>query len=190
MKIGILGGTFNPAHFGHLLLAEGVKASLSLDKIVFVPANLPPHKKNTDIADARLRLKMVKLAVSGNPDFLVSDIEIRKKGVSFTIDTLKALKKKFARHDELFFIIGSDELKYLDSWRDICLIRKIVKFVVASRPGCDLSDMASGIIRADVKTLDISGYAIRERIRNNKSIRYLLPDTVEKFITRIGLYRK
>ena len=172
------------------MLFRSVRTNLSLDKIIFVPANFPPHKKNGDIAVAILRLKMVKLAVSGNPDFLVSDIEIRRKGVSFTIDTLKALKKKFNQSDELFFIIGSDELKDLDSWRDINLIRKTVKFVVVARPGCDLSNMTGEIIQTDVKTLDISGYAIRERIRNNESIRYLLPDAVNKFIAKRGLYSK
>ncbi len=113
MKIGILGGTFNPVHIGHLILAEEVREKLKLDKIIFIPTALPPHKDNMDIAPAGDRLKMLKLAIKGNKFFGVSDIEIKRKGRSYTIDTIKELKNKFV-NDELYFIIGSDLLKYIN----------------------------------------------------------------------------
>lgn len=190
MKIGILGGTFNPMHFGHMLLAEGVRENLVLDKVIFIPTNIPPHKDKVDMAEAKDRFRMLKLAISGNPFFSVSSIEIKRKGISYTIDTLKDFKKFFNDSDELFFIIGSDEIKDLDSWKDIGEVKKMVKFVVAARPGCDLNDIPSEIIRVVIKTADISGYQIRKRLRENKSIRYLLPDKVREFILKRGLYKE
>src|SRR3989338_1581087 len=112
MKIGILGGTFNPVHIGHLILAEEAREKLGLDKVIFVPTFLPPHKDNSDIADASDRLMMIKLAIKKNRYFLVSDTEIKRNGRSYTIDTIKEFKEKF-RADELYFIVGSDLLKYL-----------------------------------------------------------------------------
>lgn len=189
MKIGILGGTFNPVHFGHLILAEGARDNLSLDKIIFIPANIPPHKDKTDIVDSNSRFKMLRLAVSGNPYFIVSSIEIKRKGISYTIDTLKALKKSF-KDDELFFIVGSDEIKDLNNWKDIHELKKMVKFVAVMRPGCSLDNISAEVVQINIKTLDISGYAIRKRLRENKSIRYLLPDKVREFILKKGLYKR
>ena len=113
MKIGILGGTFNPIHVGHLILAEEAREKLLLDKIIFVPAATPPHKDISDIAEAQNRFAMLKLASRGNRHFCVSDIEIKREGRSYTIDTIREFKKLYP-NDELYFIIGSDLLKYLD----------------------------------------------------------------------------
>lgn len=193
MKIGILGGTFNPVHFGHLLLAEGVRDNLSLDRVIFIPVNIPPHKDKADIIDSRERFKMLELAVSDNSYFSVWDIEIERKGISYSIDTLKVLKEKFRDGDELFFIVGSDEVKHLDAWKDISEIKKMVKFIVAVRPGYEMQHSSSlplEIIRTSIKALDISGYEIRRRIREDKSIRYLLPDKVREFILEKRLYKK
>jgi nicotinate-nucleotide adenylyltransferase len=187
MKIGILGGTFNPIHFGHLHLAERVREKLSLDKVIFIPANIPPHKDNTDIAAPKNRLKMIKLAILDNPCFLVSDIEIKREGVSYTIDTLKILRKKF-KNAELFFIIGSDEVRGLNSWKDIENIKEIVQFVVAKRPGYSLNNL-NDFIQIEIEEMDISGYQIRKRIREDKSIRYLVPEKVRRYILKRKLYR-
>ncbi|MDD5501774.1 MAG: nicotinate (nicotinamide) nucleotide adenylyltransferase, partial [Candidatus Omnitrophica bacterium] len=118
MKIGVIGGTFNPVHIGHLILAEEAREKLGLDKVILIPTAMPPHKDASGIAPAEDRLKMLKLSVKGNKFFSVSDMEIRRRGRSYTIDTLRELKRRFAR-DEIYFIIGSDLLKYLNEWKDL-----------------------------------------------------------------------
>jgi nicotinate-nucleotide adenylyltransferase len=188
MKIGILGGTFNPIHLGHLILAEEVMEKLNLDKIIFVPTYLPPHKDNSDIAPALDRFKMVKLAIKGNERFSVSDIEIKRKGRSYTIDTVKEFKKLYP-NDELYFICGSDLLNYLDSWRDLDEILKLINFVVATRPGYPLDKIPAHIQRIDIRAIDISGFVIRQAIKNKKSFRYLVPEAVYRYINKRGLYK-
>lgn len=189
MKIGILGGTFNPIHIGHLILAQEVREKLGLDRIIFVPAYLPPHKDNSDIAQAAVRLAMVKLAILGNKYFSVSDIETKRDGRSYTIDTLKEFKKMYPE-DELYFIIGSDLLKYLDEWKDLNDIIKMVKFIVATRPGYPLEKIPSYISTVPIRAVDVSGFEIRSCIKENKSFRYLVPDAVGKYIIRKKLYIK
>ncbi len=188
MKIGILGGTFNPIHIGHLILAEEVREKLKLDRIILVPAYLPPHKDNSDIIDAQHRFRMVKLAIKGNRYFLVSDIEIKRDGRSYTIDTIKELKKIYPQ-DELYFIIGSDLLKYLDEWKDLDDIIKMVKFVVATRPGYPLEKIPSHISTIPIRAVDVSGFEIRQAIRQGKSFRYLVPEMVFKYILKNRIYR-
>ncbi len=189
MKIGILGGTFNPVHIGHLILAEEAQEKLGLDKVIFIPANLPPHKDNIDIANPRARLKMLKLAIKGNKHFAVSDIEIKRSGRSYTIDTIKALREKFLK-DELFFIIGSDLLKYLEEWKDLSEIFKIVKFIAATRPGYPLENIPAYIKTLEIRAVDISGFSVRQCIKNGKSFRYLIPEAVFDYIEKTKLYGK
>ena len=188
MKVGILGGTFNPVHIGHLILAEEAREKLGLGKIIFVPANLPPHKDNGDIADAGKRLEMLKLAVKGNKHFGVSDIEIKRQGRSYTIDTIREFKKKYPS-EELYFIIGSDLLKYLDAWKDLNEINKMVKFVAATRPGYPLESIPSYIETLKIRAVDVSGFEVRECIKENKSFRYLVPEAVFNFINKKKLYK-
>jgi nicotinate-nucleotide adenylyltransferase len=188
MKIGILGGTFNPIHLGHLILAEEAMHKLNLDKIIFVPTYLPPHKDNSDIAPAKDRFKMVKLAIKDNRRFSVSDIEIKRKGKSYTIDTIKEFKKIYPQ-DELYFICGSDLLNYLDSWKDLDEVLKLINFIVATRPGYPLDKIPAHIQRIDIRAIDISGFAIRQAIKNKKPFRYLLPEAVYRYINKKGLYR-
>lgn len=188
MKIGILGGTFNPIHVGHLILAEEAREKLLLDKIIFVPAATPPHKDISDIAEAQNRFAMLKLASRGNRHFCVSDIEIKREGRSYTIDTIREFKKLYP-NDELYFIIGSDLLKYLDEWKDLGEIIKMVKFIAATRPGYPLEKIPSYISTLPIRAVDISAFEIRSAIKGNKSFRYLVPDRVFDYINRRKLYK-
>jgi len=188
MKIGILGGTFNPVHLGHLILAEEVRENLGLDRIIFVPANIPPHKNASDIASAKERFNMLKFAVSNNKYFCVSDLEIKRSGPSYTIDTIKELKRIYPE-DELYFITGSDLLKYLNEWKDLSEIIKLVKFVVATRPGYPLEKIPSYIQTIAIRAVDISAFEIREAVKQKKSFRYLVPESVFKYINKKRLYR-
>ncbi len=188
MKIGIFGGTFNPLHIGHLILAEEAREKLGLEKIIFVPANLPPHKDNRDIAAGSHRLKMLKLSIKGNKYFGVSDIEIRRQGRSYTIDTIREFKQKYPA-DELYFIIGSDLLKYLDEWKDLAEINKMVKFIAATRPGYPLEKIPVYIRTLGIRAVDISGFEVRRCIKEEKSFRYLVPEAVFNYINKEGLYK-
>ena len=186
-RVGILGGTFNPIHLGHLVLAEQARESLHLEKVIFVPTNLPPHKKIRALATAQQRYQMAALALKSNPRFEVSDLELARGGVSYSAQTLKELKSALPR-SRLFFIVGSDFLKEFLGWKDIDEINKICKFAVAQRPGYpfkNLPDMQA----INIAALDISSTDIRKRIKANKSIRYLVPEKVRTYILRKGLYR-
>ncbi|MCM8780914.1 MAG: nicotinate-nucleotide adenylyltransferase [Candidatus Omnitrophica bacterium] len=188
MKVGILGGTFNPIHIGHLILAEEVREKLDLDRIIFVPAYLPPHKDSSCVISADHRYAMVRLAIRNNKNFSVSDIEIKRDGLSYTIDTIRELKKIYAK-DELYFIIGSDLLNYLGEWKDLDDIMGMVKFVVATRPGYPLDKIPSHISKISIRAVDISAYQIRQAIRENKSFRYLVPEAVFNYINKKKLYK-
>jgi len=188
VKIGILGGTFNPIHVGHLILAEEVREKLFLDKIIFMPAYLPPHKNNSHIIEARYRFEMIQAAIRENPYLSVSDIEINRQGRSYTIDTIVELKKLYPA-DELYFITGSDLLKYLDDWKDLSQIISMVKFVVATRPGYALEKIPAYIATVAIRAVDISAFEVRDAIKDNKSFRYLVPESVYKYITKNNLYR-
>ena len=188
MKIGILGGTFNPIHLGHLILAEEVRQKIGLGKIIFVPTSLPPHKDDGEIIAASHRLKMLRLAIRGNPYFLVSDIEIGRGGRSYTIDTIKELTKTYSG-DELYFIIGSDLIKYLNEWKDLKEIIAMVKFVVATRPGYPLENLPDYMKTIDIRAVDISAFEIRQCIKQDRSFRYLVPEPVGDYILKKGLYK-
>ena len=189
MKIGILGGTFNPIHIGHLILAEEVKDRLKLDKIIFVPTNIPPHKQSSDIISAKERYKMIRLAIKTNKDFSVSDIEIKRGGISYTIQTIQEFKRIYPK-DQLYFITGSDLLKYLDEWKDLNQILEMVNFVVATRPGYPLEMIPPYMKTLEIRAVDISGFQIREYIKEKRSIRYLVPENVLRYINKKGLYKK
>lgn len=188
MKIGILGGTFNPVHIGHLILAEEAREKLGLDRVIFVPAYLPPHKDTSDIAPAKLRLKMAQIAIKGNRNFYVSEMEIRRDGRSYTIDTINEFKRIYPS-DELYFIAGSDLLKYLDEWKDLSEIIKLVKFIVATRPGYPLDKLPSYINTMPIRAVDVSAFQIRSCIKEGRSFRYLVPEAVFDYINKKGLYK-
>ena len=191
-RLGILGGTFDPIHSGHLILAEQLEEELKLQKVIFIPSANPPHKENHPVSPAKDRLKMVKIAIQDNPDFLISDIELRRGGKSYTIDTLTRLVK-FYKDSELFFLLGSDAIDELPTWKEPDKIFQKVKVVIALRPGFDRINQKNRFVQKSlvvpINGLNISSSQIRERIREGKSIRYLVPPGVEKFIRSKKLYR-
>ncbi len=187
-NIGLFFGSFNPIHIGHLILAEEVREKLGLSRVLFIPTYLPPHKNGAEVAPADDRLAMVRAAIEGNPNLGVDDEEIKRGGRSYTIDTLKDIRKRFTR-EELFFITGSDLLTYLEEWKDVAAIIGMVTFIVATRPGYPLEKIPSYIQTVAIRAVDVSAYEIRQRIRGNKSFRYLVPERVYEYIIDKELYR-
>jgi nicotinate-nucleotide adenylyltransferase len=191
-RLGILGGTFNPITVAHLLIAEQVTEVRRLDKVVFVPARVPPHKNSSDIASPEDRYHMTVLATRANPRFEVSRVEIDRPGKSFTKDTLQEMLEIYP-DAELFYIIGSDAAAELATWREPELILKLARFLVVARPGHDPSKLEDKYRRnvdvVPVVGLDISSSDIRRRVREGRSIKYLVPENVEEYIREKGLYR-
>lgn len=214
MRIGLLGGTFNPIHYGHLRAAEEARGRLSLDKVLFIPAGVPPLK-SSDLAEAALRYEMTALAISSNTFFEVSDIECRSPGTSYSVDTVGRLKEAY-KGSELYFILGVDAFMDLPNWREPERLAGLIDFVVVNRPPYAFTELLSspyvemdkavdeeGLRRVprkvplrggrsafllDITPLDISATGIRALIREGGSIKYLLPENVESFIILHGLY--
>ena len=191
MRIGIIGGTFNPIHYGHLLIAEEVRSRKGLDRITFIPAALPPHKEEEEIIDIRHRYRMVVLATSSNYHFVVSDLEMKRKGTSYTVDTLEELSR-LCPEDEFYFIIGSDAFSEIDTWKEAERLMTLCRFIVVDRNhylAKELSpDMTRKIETVQCLSLNISASDIRRRIREGSSIKYLLPQKVEEYIYQHKLY--
>lgn len=188
MRIGILGGTFNPIHIGHLILAEEAYFKLKLDKLVFVPAFVPPHKDSSEVINPKDRLEMVRLALEDNPAFEVSTFEIDSKKRSYSIDTLKEFRGIYGQDAQLCFITGSDSLKDLFSWKNINDIFKISKFVVANRPGYPIKEVPKEVDTVVITPIEVSSEDIRKRLKERRSIRYLVPEKVRKYILERNLY--
>ena len=197
MKIGIIGGTFDPIHFGHLRIAEEARIQMELDKVVFVPNGVPSHKDCSAVTPAEVRFEMTQLATESNPDFEVTRIEIDRPGKSYTFDTLSAFQ--LANPDsELFFIIGMDSVTEIPSWYRWQDITRMATFVAAERPGFEFEDirktipmeLSSRVMPLKTPQLEISATDIRNRVCANSSIRYLLPHSVIELIYKQNLYVK
>ena len=189
MRIGILGGTFNPIHIGHLILAEEALSKLKLDKVVFVPTYIPPHKRvDTDIKP-KDRLKMAELAITDNDSFEVSTFELDSKKKSYSIDTLKSFRDTYGEDAQLFFITGSDLLKDLFSWKNVNEIFKMSKFIVANRPGYPVKDVPEEVETVVITPIEVSSEDIRKRLKEGRSIRYLVPEKVRSYIIKHSLYK-
>ena len=193
-----MGGTFDPIHTGHLATAESVREIFSLDEILFIPAARPPHKLGRHVTDEKHRLAMTILATRSNKFFTVSDMEIKRTGLSYTLDTMDELHEKFGRATELFFIIGADSLVDLSKWHAARELVSKSHFIATTRPGVDVDFSATEkffgavaskhIHRVTTPAIEISSTEIRERVKAGRSIKYLVPEAVEEYILREGLY--
>ncbi|MFZ3576474.1 nicotinate-nucleotide adenylyltransferase [Virgibacillus sp. DJP39] len=186
-RVGILGGTFDPPHLAHLMIAEEVRLSLELEEIWFVPSQEPPHKTKAVIS-AQDRVEMVRLAIDGNPYFKLNTIEVDRVGKSYTFDTLNVLKNKYP-DISFYFIIGADMVEYLPKWYKIEELIKMVTFVGVKRIGSQLNTPYS-IELVDIPYVEISSTEIRNRIRENTSTKYFLPEKVIRYIKEKQLYEK
>lgn len=209
MKFGILGGTFNPPHIGHLRLAEEVACEQGLDHIVFMPSFIPPHKNEENVASARHRMEMTSLACRDNPGFRVSDLEVSRQGPSFTVNTLSSFSER--KEQKPYFIMGTDSLREIATWKDYQRLFELSSFIVVSRPGTDFDSAweavpdevraafdrsgkrltredGNAIIQSDVRGLDISSTKIRTLVGRGESIRYLVTESVRLYIVKNRLY--
>lgn len=199
--IGIVGGTFDPIHLGHLVIAEEVRIQYNLDKIIFVPTGYPPHKADRDVTEPEHRYLMTVLATINNPHFLVSRVEIdRPQGFSFTIDTIRYFKDYYGPQVKLFFITGADAIMEIPTWKDYRELLSICHFIAATRPGYSLHKLKDTIGKAcpeimdnisvlEIPAMQISSTLIRQRVAAGKPIKYLTPDSVNEYILKNGLYR-
>jgi nicotinate-nucleotide adenylyltransferase len=185
-KVGILGGTFNPPHTGHLVIANEVFHAYGLDEVWFMPNQVPPHKSVTEPISNSDRLAMLELAISDNPFFRVERAELDRSGPSYTYETMRILKDMYKEHD-FYFIIGGDMVEYLPKWHQIDELLEMVKFVGVSRPSFK-DESPYNILYAATPQMDISSSMIRERVKADTSIRYLLPEPVREYIEEHGLY--
>ena len=196
--IGILGGTFNPPHMGHLVMAQDALDQLELDRVVLMPVATPPHKEALEDPGAAARVDLCRLAVAGDERFEVSTLEVDRGGASFTVDTLRELHDLEPEHD-LTFIVGGDMAQSLPAWREPEAILALATLAVAEREGVGREDIArrldplhegDRVVFFDMPRIDISSSAIRRRVAEGRPIRYLVPDAVNEAIAERGLYRQ
>lgn len=197
-KIGIIGGTFNPIHYAHLLIAENAREQFGLDRVIFIPTGISYMKQDNEIPSGDIRYQMVKIAIEGNPYFTCSRIEMDREGYTYTVDTLKELQKMYPG-DKLYFIMGEDSLRNLDTWHDYEEIFKLATILVTKRRNDDTSEIKKLISdftknnKAHIKEIissemEISSSVIRKKISSGKSVRYLLPEDVAEYIAVKNLY--
>jgi len=203
VRIGLLGGSFNPVHVGHLVVAEQARERLGLERVLFVPARISPHKLGKPLAPAEDRLRMVQLAIADNPAFEASDIELRRGEPSYSVDTVRQLREQSNGEWNIHFLVGSDTLPELPAWHRIGELAELCKFVVFSRPGdpLDALEPLRGALRDEqvaaiaersfeIPLIGVSSTDIRRRVREGRSIRYLVPEPVRRYVVARGLYRE
>ena len=200
-RIGILGGTFNPIHMGHLIMAEEVYQQHHLSKIIFIPAYIPPHKYVNDLAEAHHRYQMIKAVISGKSKFEVSDLEIKREGKSYTIDTVQEILDHYGKDCEVFLIMGADSLNELELWKNIKRLSQLCHFVIVNRPGFKTEVSARLVeiigsnnildmerLRVEINPVGISSTDIRKRLNDGVQIKDLVPECVEGYIKEHSLY--
>ncbi len=198
MKIGILGGTFDPIHNGHLIIGEYARTSLNLDKIIFIPVGIAPHKDNNNITCSNIRVKMIELAIKSNLFFEQSLIEVERDKTAYTIDTIISLRELY-KDDDLYFIMGGDSLFEIESWKDAEKLMKLCKFIVLDRGYSRKEDIREKMIDLEKRygmkvqeiespIIEISSTEIRKRIKNKRSIKYLVPEILEEYILENKIY--
>ena len=189
MKLGILGGTFDPVHLGHLIIAQEAQARLGLDRVLFIPTGQPWMKRGRAISPGEHRVAMVRLAVAGNHRFEVSSMEVDRPGPTYTVETLRALRREATEELEIFFIIGEDSLEGLTRWKEPQGVLELCTLVAVSRPGHREAGVAGHQVRRlPGIQIGIGGSEIRERVAAGLPIRYWVPPAVEEYIVRNGLY--
>ncbi len=197
MRIGVIGGTFDPIHVGHLILAEEARGRLGLEQVLFVPAGLPPHKVGREITPPERRVEMVRLAIADNEHFALSRVDVDRPGPCYTVDTIRILRDAWGHKAEIYFLMGGDSLLELPTWRHPDLLLRMCHVVALGRPGyrAEMADLerilpaiAFAIRILDAPRVDVSATAIRQRVRAGRSIRYLVPPPVEQYIYRHRLY--
>lgn len=199
----MLGGTFDPIHIGHLIIAQEVVSALHLERLFFLPAGDPPHKRDHTITPAHHRLRMVELAIAGNPDFAVSLVDLERPGPSFTVDTLRLLHEQWGPETAIAFVVGWDMLEDLLTWRDPAgVVRQVDTLVAVHRPGyyldpaylARLEEVVPGLQQRlkplEAPQIAISSSDVRERVAQHRPIRYQVPDAVAAYILAHGLYRQ
>lgn len=192
MRIGVFGGTFDPPHNGHLLLASDAREALALDRLIFIPAGAQPLKAATPaVASGQDRLEMVRLAVADDAYYSVDESEIDRKGLSYTVETLEQLAKRYPTA-KLFLLLGEDSLATFDQWREPARIRELATLAAMRRAGVAAPGdrrLPGGVMDVSTRRVDVSSTEIRERLRAGKSIKGFVPESVERFIDARGLYR-
>jgi nicotinate-nucleotide adenylyltransferase len=207
-RIGLFGGTFDPIHLGHLRCAQEVWETFHLSQVIFILAATPPHKLDRPIISTKHRWNMVKLAVAGNPSFALSDVEIRREGASYSIETISHYHRNLRKGERLFFIIGADAFCEIESWKDYPQLFTLCDFIVISRPHFDplrapvlmsegfqkegdqfLHPSRHSLHLLSVTPIGIASTGIRRAVREGRSLTYLVPKEVEEYIAREGLYR-
>lgn len=204
MRLGVMGGTFDPIHLGHLVAAEEARCQFELDKVVFVPSARPPHKTEVKHSPAADRLAMVRIAISGNPFLDASEEELKREGLSYTIDTLRAMRRQYGDGTKLFFITGADAILEILTWKDPEELLAESSFIAATRPGFALeslrqalpertsrgADPLDSVYSMEIPALAISSTDIRERASSGRPFRYMVPEGVWQYIETNGLYTK
>jgi nicotinate-nucleotide adenylyltransferase len=185
VRLGILGGTFDPIHRGHIAAARAAMECAGLDRVIFIPAAVPPHRSAT-VAGARDRLEMTRLAIDDEKGFEVSDVEVRRPGVSYTVDTLRELRHLYP-DDELFLVLGWDAAKLFPTWRDPEEVRRLASLVIVTRPGSGAPTGTSDVV-CERPTPDVSGSELRHAIAEGKPVGQWLPEAVARYIAERHLY--
>lgn len=197
LRIGVLGGTFDPIHNGHLVIAEEARVRLALDQVLFVPARVSPLKLGRRAAAPRHRCRMIELAIAGNPGFALSRVDLERAGPSYTVDTLRLLKERYKEDTQLYFIMGRDALETILAWRQPAEIIRLCCLVVVSRPGYHvdlerlekaLPGLSASLITLETPELSVSSTDLRARLRRGWPIRYQVPDAVMEYIYKHRLY--
>ncbi len=192
MKVGLFGGTFDPIHIGHLIVAEEAREQARLDRVVFVPSGIPPHKRSESVSPGSVRLEMTRLATQGNPKFEVSDFEVSRNEASFTIQTVRYFSKELGSDAELFLIVGADSILEVAAWKDPKELLSECRPIVVSRPGFALSGVEpwvrDRVLFIEGVPFGVSSTDIRVRVASGRSIRYLVPPPVLAYIVEHRLY--
>ncbi|MFH0754770.1 MAG: nicotinate-nucleotide adenylyltransferase [Candidatus Omnitrophota bacterium] len=181
-KIALFGGTFDPVHIGHLLMARTAQEEMGFDKIIFIPSCVPPHKRSSTLFSVEDRINMVRLAVAYNSSFEVSDFEVRKGGRSYSVDTVRHFRELYAAPVKLYFIVGGDAINQIHTWKDIEEIKKMCSFVSVNRPGYMRGLAKFKYHAVSMNGIDMSSTEIRKRLQLGKSIQYLVPESVLGYI--------